>query len=109
MPFKNDYLTTVGVTPATYTSGASAANRICGIYSTARTGRISAIVGDQLWISFFAPLVSHFSALPATQAGYDVFPRTKCCDWQNYFGNAKEEISDTLKRCSICSSKIIGL
>jgi hypothetical protein len=52
MPFKNDYLT---------------------IYSAARTGRISAIVGGQLWISFFAPLVSQFSTLPATQAGYDVF------------------------------------
>src|SRR5208282_3174523 len=73
MSFKNDYLTTVGVTPATYTRGTSAANRICGIYSTARTGRISAAVGEQLWISFFAPLVSQFSALPATQAGYDLF------------------------------------
>lgn len=73
MPFKNDYLTTVGITPATYASGASAADRVCGIYSTARTGRITATVGGQLWISFFAPLVSQLSALPATQAGYDLF------------------------------------
>jgi hypothetical protein len=73
MPFKSEYLTAVGITPATYASGASAANRVCGIYSTARTGRITVIVGGQLWVSFFAPLVAQLSALPATQSGYDVF------------------------------------
>src|ERR1700733_2156595 len=73
MLFKNDYLAAVGVTQATYTGNQLAAKRICEIYNSARRGKISHVLGSELWTSFFAPLIPQFSELPATQAHYDSF------------------------------------
>ncbi len=73
MPFKSEYLTEVGVTHSTYTNQVSAASRVRKIHGTARTGPISGNDANQLWVSFFAPLLPQITALPATQASYDTF------------------------------------
>lgn len=73
MPLKHDYLAAVGVTPATYAGQAAAVQRVSDIYQTARTGRLGAAVGMQLWTTFFSPLVPQLAALPATQPLYDAF------------------------------------
>ena len=73
MSFKADYLAAVHITPATYTSPASAVRRICDIYQTARTGRLSSALGCHLWTAFFSPLAAGFAALPATRPLYDTF------------------------------------
>lgn len=73
MKLKNDYLNAVNLTPATYLSAATAAQRIADIYQTARTGRLSTDLAAQLWTGFFDPLAKQFCTLPITQTCYDAF------------------------------------
>src|ERR1700693_1858095 len=51
MPFKNDYLTTVGITRCTYMCNWEAARRVCGLYEAPR--RVSHIKVESLaWVAF---------------------------------------------------------
>lgn len=107
MPFKSEYLTEVGVTRATYTNQILAAKRVCDIHGSARTGRISASDGNQLWVSFFAPLLPQISALPATQADYDNFTTKQMLQLvtllqqkqKGDFGHAQKMFNLYLKDC----------
>jgi hypothetical protein len=107
MPFKTEYLTAVGITQATYTSQLLAAKRVCDIHGAARTGRISASDGNQLWVSFFQPLLPQASALPAIQAVYDDFATRQMLQLvvllqqrqKGDFGHAQKMFNLYLKDC----------
>src|ERR1700722_19311305 len=77
MPFKQDYAAaverTAALQPATYGNPATALYRIQRLYGAARLGNLGRNLGTRFWDTFFNPLRNQFTALPATQQGYDNF------------------------------------